>query len=180
VSRTITVTDDDSGVVTTVVVAKGDGGFPTVKEIRFTTLNGGGGLEKLDLSVLRDFGLTDQGQVTPAPTGEAQPKPEPKPEPKSQSKPEAEPAPEPVPAAKATGSARRRRGGAKPLVRKRPAAGGREYRRAPAPDELKRLFAEHGGSSGVARALDVPAHSVAGWLRRYRNDGHVFESTVAA
>lgn len=158
-ARTITVTDDESGVVTTVLVTKDEEGFTSVKEIRFTTLNGGGGLEKLDLSVLRDFGLTDRAPALPAPV--------------------AVPAPEPEPEANAP-APRRRRGPAKPLRGKRKSDRlGRQYRRAPDAEELKRLFAEHGGPSGVARALDVPAHSVAGWLRRYRNEGHVFESAAA-
>lgn len=155
-ARTITVTDDDSGVVTTVVVAKDDEGFTSVQEIRFTTLNGGGGLERLDLAVLRDFGLTDRAPELPTPAA-------------------AVPAPEP-----AAPAPRRRRGPAKSLRSKRKTEPvGRMYRRAPDPAELKRLFVEHGGPSGVARALDVPAHSVAGWLRRYRNEGHVFESAAA-
>ncbi len=158
-ARTITVTDDDSGVVTTVVVIKDEKGFTSVQEIRFTTLNGGGGLEHLDLSVLRDFGLTDRAPELPAAAAEPEPTPEPEPVVSS-------PAP------------RRRRGG--PLARTRKADKlGRQYRRAPDAQELKRLFTKHGGASGVAQALDVPAHSVAGWLRRYRREGHVFELATA-
>lgn len=159
-ARTITVMDDDSGVVTTVVVDKNAEGLSSVKEIRFTGSNGVG-LGELDLSILRDFGLVDATPALPAP----QPAPPPA------AAPEAETAAD----APARGPARRpaklARGGKKGRSTDRL---GRGYRRAPDVTELQRLFAEHGGPSAIARALDVPVYSVQGWLRRFRSEGHDF------
>lgn len=159
-ARTITVTDDDSGVVTTVVVAKDEQGFSLVKEIKFTASNGNG-LERLDLSVLRDFGLTDRAPTLPAPVQVPAPEP-------------AGAVAEPAPRRRAGKAAGRKKAATKPV-----SGSGRGYRRAPDVETLQRLFAEHGGPSAVARALGVPAHTVAGWLRRFRAEGHEFATAAA-
>lgn len=158
-AKVITMTDDETGVTTTFVVARGADGTPQIREFSITTAKGAG-LQPADLD-LTELQLLGLAPATPA----IQP-------------PAPTPAPEPTPAPAPAARTRRRQ--AKPLGR----AGkvdklGRGYRRAPDVEELQRLFTEHGGPSGVARALGVPAHSVAGWLRRYRADGHVFELAVA-
>jgi hypothetical protein len=55
---------------------------------------------------------------------------------------------------------------------------GRAYRKAVPVDELKKLITKHGGPGAVADVLGVPQHTVAGWLRRYRHQGHEFDVTA--
>jgi hypothetical protein len=166
--KLITMTDDDTGVTTTVVVAD-KGGAAQVQEIRISTTNAAG-LQPgdLDVSTLQMLGLAFERAQTTQPEQPEQPAlPTATAEPATATRSATQPA------------TSRRRGKAKPPGR----AGkvdklGRGYRRAPEVKDLQRLFTEHGGTSGVARALGVPPHSVTGWLRRYRNEGHVFELAI--
>lgn len=181
VARTITVNDEESGVTATVVLGRRDDGAQTVREIRFTSENGG--LEQgIDLHMLRELGLSGDINLTdpPAPTVPSTVPPA--------AAPAAVPDP-PEPAAAARNGAskgddkeagkgasttrkatRKRRG--KPTAK--PATSGREYRRAPQAEELQRVIREHGGPTAAARHLNVPLHSVQGWLRRYRSQGYEF------
>jgi hypothetical protein len=161
-TRTITVTDDDSDMVTTVVMERAADGTSLVQEIRFTSANGSG-LGTPDLSVLREFGLAEAHAALP-------PAPEPQPEPNPA------PAVQPPPAPAKAGAKGRAKKQGKPAKGTGRGADrlGRQYRRAPDAAELQQLHADHGGPNGVARHLGVPVHSVAGWLRRYRSQGHEF------
>lgn len=81
------------------------------------------------------------------------------------------------PAPPADGAARQEFDGAKGRQARavNAAAGkGRPYRLAPPVDRLQALMAEHGGPGKIAEVLDVPAHTVTGWLRKYRSKGHEF------
>lgn len=180
-ARTITVTDDDSDMVTIVVVDKTPEGFSTVRQIRFESANGGG-LGTPDLSVLRDFGLIVEPVALPAPgTGSGDGA-------DAGADDEADGGAgdgsvQPPPAAPTGRSTKRRtkagsRAAARRAVATRPAdRAGRGYRKSPEPEELQRLFTEQGGPSAVARYLDVPVHSVQGWLRRHRAAGWEFSTT---
>ncbi len=183
-ARTITVNDEESGVTATVVLGRRDDGAQTVREIRFTSENGG--LEQgIDLHMLRELGLSGDINLTdpPAPTVP------------STVPPAAAPAavpdpPEPAAAArngaskdagkesgKGTGTTRtaaKRRRGKSTVKTVKTATSGREYRRAPQAEELQRVIREHGGPTAAARHLNVPLHSVQGWLRRYRSQGYEF------
>ncbi len=55
--------------------------------------------------------------------------------------------------------------------------GGRAYRTAPPVEELQAAMAKHGGPGAVAEAMGVPRHTIAGWLRRYRDLGHEFPTS---
>jgi len=51
-------------------------------------------------------------------------------------------------------------------------AGTRAYRRMPEPDEVMDVYRETGSITAVADRFGVPRHTVAGWARRLRAQGH--------
>lgn len=50
--------------------------------------------------------------------------------------------------------------------------GTRAYRRMPEPDEVMGVYRETGSITSVAEHFGVPRHTVAGWARRLRAQGH--------
>lgn len=50
--------------------------------------------------------------------------------------------------------------------------GTRAYRRMPEPDEVMDVYRQTGSITAVAEHFDVPRHTVAGWARRLRAQGH--------
>jgi hypothetical protein len=50
--------------------------------------------------------------------------------------------------------------------------GTRAYRRMPEPDQVMDVYRETGSITAVAEHFDVPRHTVAGWARRLRAQGH--------
>jgi hypothetical protein len=69
--------------------------------------------------------------------------------------------------AKATKSAAR-----KATKRAAESTGTRAYRRMPEPDEVMGVYRETGSITAVAEHFGVPRHTVAGWARRLRAQGH--------
>lgn len=51
-------------------------------------------------------------------------------------------------------------------------AGGRAYRRMPPAGEVLKAYEEVGTVSGLAEYYGVPRHTVQGWARRLRREGH--------
>ena len=51
-------------------------------------------------------------------------------------------------------------------------AGERAYRRMPNPDEVLDAYRQVGTVSGLAEHFGVPRHTVQGWARRLRREGH--------
>lgn len=70
-------------------------------------------------------------------------------------------------AAKATKSAAK-----KATKRVAESTGTRAYRRMPEPDEVMDVYRETGSITAVAEHFGVPRHTVAGWARRLRAQGH--------
>ncbi len=60
--------------------------------------------------------------------------------------------------------------GSKPA--KKPDRGPRVYRQAPAAEVLAEVLARHTFIGDAAVELEVPRHTLSGWIRRYRNMGH--------
>ncbi|MGN9913803.1 helix-turn-helix domain-containing protein [Phytohabitans sp. LJ34] len=70
-------------------------------------------------------------------------------------------------AAKATKSAAK-----KATKRAADDGGTRAYRRMPEPDQVMDVYRETGSITAVAEHFGVPRHTVAGWARRLRAQGH--------
>jgi hypothetical protein len=51
-------------------------------------------------------------------------------------------------------------------------SGTRAYRRMPEPDQVMDVYRETGSITAVAEHFGVPRHTVAGWARRLRTQGH--------
>ncbi|MFD0747671.1 helix-turn-helix domain-containing protein [Phytohabitans flavus] len=51
-------------------------------------------------------------------------------------------------------------------------AGTRAYRRMPEPEQVMDVYRETGSITAVAEHFGVPRHTVAGWARRLRSQGH--------
>jgi hypothetical protein len=49
---------------------------------------------------------------------------------------------------------------------------GRAYRRMPPADQVMAAYQQIGTVTGLAEHFDVPRHTVSGWARRLRNEGH--------
>jgi hypothetical protein len=64
---------------------------------------------------------------------------------------------------------RQRRGAA---TRTAGGEGQRAYRRMPPADEVMAAYRQSGTLTGVAGIFDVPRHTVQGWARRLRKEGH--------
>jgi hypothetical protein len=59
-------------------------------------------------------------------------------------------------------------------------SGERAYRRMPDADAVLAAYKEVGSVSGLADYFDVPRHTVQGWARRLRREGHDIGRTASA
>ena len=168
----ITITPDNDGAAgaatahTTVRVDISTG------QTRITELTvrsaSGGGLAPADLPPV-DLDLLVRALAAPAPPAALPPAAQ-----TAEPVEEVEPAPRRRPrktakkaAAKATRSAAK-----KATKRAAESSGTRAYRRMPEPDQVMDVYRETGSITAVAEHFGVPRHTVAGWARRLRAQGH--------
>jgi hypothetical protein len=169
----ITITPDNDGAAgaatahTTVRVDISTG------QTRITELTvraaSGGGLAPADLPPV-DLDLLVRALAAPAPPQALPPVPEP-------AEPVEEIAPAPRRRARKTAvkkaTARATKTTAKKATKRTAdSAGTRAYRRMPEPDQVMDVYRETGSITAVAEHFGVPRHTVAGWARRLRSQGH--------
>ncbi|GFJ77488.1 helix-turn-helix domain-containing protein [Phytohabitans houttuyneae] len=168
----ITITPDDGGSAT------GAAAHTTVRvdistgQTRITELTvraaSGGGLAPADLPPV-DLDLLVRALAAPAPPPALPPVAETFAE-------QAAPAPRrrarKTAAKKATAKATTRSAAKKTTKRGAESTGTRAYRRMPEADEVMDVYRQTGSITAVAEHFGVPRHTVAGWARRLRSQGH--------
>jgi hypothetical protein len=74
--------------------------------------------------------------------------------------------------ASATPAPRRSRKTRQSVAAEPATSGGRAYRRMPPVNEVMAAYRQVGSVSGLAEHFDVPRHTVQGWARQLRRQGH--------
>ncbi|MDQ7906495.1 hypothetical protein RB614_18435 [Phytohabitans sp. ZYX-F-186] len=168
----ITITPDNDGAAgaatahTTVRVDTSTG------QTRITELTvraaSGGGLAPADLPPV-DLDLLVRALAGSAPPPALPPVPEPVEE--EEVAPPPRRRPRKTAAKKATAKATRA-AAKKATKRAAESTGTRAYRRMPEAEEVMEVYRQTGSITAVAEHFDVPRHTVAGWARRLRSQGH--------